>query len=251
MEHVRRTARMLASVMSETEALLCAHLSVDLIDAKNPAAGALGALPYATVKAIRARVPRRIPVSATVGDVSADVEATARAVVAMAQTGVDIVKVGIGRHAEPLATLERLGSFALGKVALVGVLLAEEGVAFELVGAARDAGFAGLMLDTGDKRHGALPDLVPADTLLDFVTATRAAGMFAGLAGSLRAEHVPYLLEFSPDVLGFRGGLCRRHERTSAIDPEAVRSVRRAIPFCDAEIPLLPADGRRRAEGAA
>jgi uncharacterized protein (UPF0264 family) len=242
---------MLASVTSETEALLCAHLAVDLIDAKNPTAGALGALPYATVKAIRARVPRHIPVSTTVGDVTADAESTARAVVAVAQTGVDIVKVGIGRHAAPHATLERLSSFALGDVSLVGVLLADEGIAFDLIGAARDAGFAGLMLDTADKRLGPLPDVVPAAAMLDFVSATRQAGMFAGLAGSLRAEHVPYLLELSPDVLGFRGGLCRRQERTSAIDPEAVRNVRRAIPFCDTATPLLAADGRRRAGGAA
>jgi len=58
MENARRTARLLASVTNETEALLCAHLAADIIDAKNPAAGALGALPHATVKAIRARVPR-------------------------------------------------------------------------------------------------------------------------------------------------------------------------------------------------
>ena len=54
MENARRTARLLASVTNETEALLCAHLAADIIDAKNPAAGALGALPHATVKAIRA-----------------------------------------------------------------------------------------------------------------------------------------------------------------------------------------------------
>ena len=50
MENVRRTARLLASVTNETEALLCAHLGADIIDAKNPAAGALGALPHATVQ---------------------------------------------------------------------------------------------------------------------------------------------------------------------------------------------------------
>ena len=74
MENVRRTARLLASVTNETEALLCAHLAADIIDAKNPLQGALGALPLATVKAVRARVPRHVPVSATIGDPTDDVD---------------------------------------------------------------------------------------------------------------------------------------------------------------------------------
>src|SRR4029078_9389939 len=82
-------------VKKETEALLCAHLAADIIDAKNPATGALGALPHATVKAIRARVPPHIPVSATIGDATGDADATARAVVVMAGAGADIVKVGL------------------------------------------------------------------------------------------------------------------------------------------------------------
>ncbi len=53
--------------------------------------------------------------------------------------------------------------------------------------------------------------------------------MFAGLAGSLRASHVAALAELGPDVLGFRGGLCREQDRTHAIDEAAVRAVREAI----------------------
>jgi uncharacterized protein (UPF0264 family) len=242
---------MLASVTNETEALLCAHLVADIIDAKNPAAGALGALPHATVRAIRARVPRHIPVSATIGDPTDDAEAAARAVVAMAAAGADIVKVGLSVGAGAKRTLERLAALDLGEARLVGVLLADRGVEIELVGLAQGAGFAGLMLDTVDKRRGALPDIVAADQLRAFVTATHDAGMFAGLAGSLRAEHVAYLLEFSPDVLGFRGGLCRRGERTATLDPDALRAVRRAVPFCDSRVPLVGAMARRQAEDVA
>ena len=163
MENVRRTARLLASVTNETEALLCAHLAADIIDAKNPAAGALGALPHATVKAIRARVPRHIPVSATIGDPADDVDATARAAVAMAGAGADIVKVGLSARSGAVRTLERLAKLDLGEVLLVGVLLADQGVELDLVGLAHEAGFAGLMLDTADKKRGALPDIVPAE----------------------------------------------------------------------------------------
>jgi (5-formylfuran-3-yl)methyl phosphate synthase len=251
MENARRTARLLASVTNETEALLCAHLAADIIDAKNPAAGALGALPHATVKAIRARVPRHIPVSATIGDPTHDGDATARAVIAMAGAGADIVKVGLSAKSGAARTLERLGKLELGEVLLVGVLLADQGVELDLVGLARDAGFAGLMLDTADKKRGALSDVVPDEALEAFVAATHRAGMFAGLAGSLRADHVASLLQFAPDVLGFRGGLCRRSDRTATLDPDAVRGVRRAVPFCDSRVPLAGAMARRKAEDVA
>jgi hypothetical protein len=81
--------------------------------------------------------------------------------------------------------------------------------------------------------------------------------MFAGLAGSLRAQHIPALLQLAPDVLGFRGGLCRRGERTGGIDAEAVRAVRGLIPVCDAARPLAcrvpgpDAMAPRQTEGAA
>jgi uncharacterized protein (UPF0264 family) len=56
------------------------------------------------------------------------------------------------------------------------------------------------------------------------------AGLAAGLAGALRVEHIPALVALGPDVLGFRGALCRHGRRQAAIDAEAVIGVRRAIP---------------------
>jgi uncharacterized protein (UPF0264 family) len=255
MKNVRQTARMLASVTDEREAELVAALGADIVDAKNPVAGALGALPHATVSAIRARVPVAIPVSATIGDPSNDVEVTAVAVRRMAETGADIVKVGLGAAAA--RTIARLALLDLGGVRLVGVLLADEGIDFDLIDLAQNAGFAGLMLDTADKRRGSLPEIVSAETMGRFVATVRRAGMFAGLAGSLRAEHVPSLLQLAPDVLGFRGGLCRRGDRTGGIDAESVGAVRRAIPVCDAARsaacrgPALDAMAPRQTEGAA
>lgn len=257
MEHVRPTARMLASVMDEREARLVAALGADIVDAKNPAAGALGALPPATVTAIRAGVPRHVPVSATIGDPSEDAEASADVVLRMAAAGADIVKIGLSKAAGAERTLERLGGLDLGEVRLVGVLLADHGVDLDLVPAARASGLVGLMLDTAEKRRGALPDVVPAGALARFISAVHTAGMFAGLAGSLRAEHVAPLLKLAPDVLGFRGGLCRQVERTDSIDAEAVRAVRRVIPVCDAaladacRVPLLGAMARRQTKDVA
>ena len=257
MDQLRPTASMLASVTDEREARLCVALGADIIDAKNPAAGALGALDQATVRAIRMSVPRNVPLSATIGDPGDDPEAVGQAVCAMAATGVDVVKIGLLPGAGTQATLHRLAALDL-PAALVGVLLVERGreLDLDLVSQARRAGFAGLMLDTADKGNGALPDVLAAATLRDFVIAGRDSGLFAGLAGSLRAAHVPYLLGFEPDILGFRGGLCRQGDRTATIDADAVRAVRGAIPLGAAtplgacRVPLRGGMARRQAEGA-
>jgi len=233
MQHSGGAVRFLASVASESEALICSSLGADIIDAKNPAAGALGALPLATVRAIRAAVPAGLPVSATVGDPQDDADAVARAVVEMAGTGVDIVKIGFRVGAASHDVVQRLATLQLDGARLVAVLLAEDGVDLELVASLARAGFAGVLLDTGDKRLGALPDRVGRETLSGFVAAAHENALFAGLAGSLAAAHVPYLLSFNPDVLGFRGGLCRAGERVSQIDADAVHRVRAAVPACN------------------
>jgi (5-formylfuran-3-yl)methyl phosphate synthase len=224
----RRPVSLLASVTDESEAHLCASLGADIIDAKNPAAGALGALPADRVRAIRSAVPAHVPVSATIGDPCDDAERVVQSVRLTAATGVDFVKIGFWPASEPAETIGKLGRLSLKGARLVAVLLADRGIDLELLEPLADAGFAGVMLDTFDKRAGALPDIASPPALRDFVGAAHAMGLFAGLAGSLRLEQVPLLLTLGADVLGFRGALCLGAARTATIDAAAMRAVRRA-----------------------
>lgn len=228
MQKPRRPVSLLASVTDESEARTCVSLGADIIDAKNPSAGALGALPAERVRRIRAALPAHVPVSATIGDPSDDPARVAQSVRLAAATGVDFVKIGFWPGAKSAETVGGLGRLPLKAARLVAVLLADRGLDLKLIEPLAEAGFAGVMLDTYDKRNGALPDIVSPSALREFVGAARSTGMFAGLAGSLRVEHVPFLLTLAPDVLGFRGALCRESARTAAIDAAAVRSVRRA-----------------------
>jgi (5-formylfuran-3-yl)methyl phosphate synthase len=241
MEHVRRPVSLLASVTGESEARLCAELGADIIDAKNPAGGALGALPGERVRAIRSAVPADVPVSATIGDPTDDADGAAEAARFMAAAGADIVKVGFWPTDNRAEVALRLGALLLPRVRLVAVLLVDRGIDLALVAPLRDAGFAGIMLDTADKRAGALPERLSDDELAKFVNVVQGHGLFAGLAGSLRDEHVPRLLALGPDVLGFRGGLCRNGARTDAVDAEAVRGVRAVIPRSPEPCRVAPA----------
>jgi uncharacterized protein (UPF0264 family) len=231
----RRHVSFLASVTDEREALLAAHAGADIIDCKDPSSGALGALPHSVVRAIRAAVPRHVPVSATIGDLACVPDRVGDAVAAMAATGVDYVKIGLFPGAEIAATIARLGTLSLKGCRLVGVMLADREPDLALVDDMRRAGFAGAMLDTAGKSGGTLLDCLSASELSEFIARTRGAGLFAGLAGSLRLDQIGGLMAFEPDVLGFRGALCLNRERASGIDAAAVQSIRRTIPRADCE----------------
>ncbi|WP_291171846.1 (5-formylfuran-3-yl)methyl phosphate synthase [Hyphomicrobium sp.] len=232
-----RFVRLLASVASEAEARLAAAGSADIIDAKNPASGALGALPVDVVSRIRKAVPAHILVSATVGDLPAEPEPVVAAARAMATSGCDIVKVGLFPGGDPHATIRHLGRHIAQRTPLVAVLMADAPLDLALVPLLGEAGFRGVMLDTASKDGRTLLDHRTPDALRAFVAAAHEAGLFAGLAGSLRLAHIPELLALAPDVLGFRGALCRASDRRSTLDTAALAAVRDAIPQASRQAP--------------
>lgn len=225
-----RFVRFLASVTSEAEARAAAACGADIVDCKNPAEGALGALAHGVVTAIRRAVPAHIPVSATIGDLPADPDLMAAAARAMARTGCDIVKAGFFPGGDARPAIRRLGQDVPRSTRLVAVLMADASPDLGLVPDLAAAGFAGVMLDTAAKDGRTLLDHRTPAELRRFVMEARAAGLLAGLAGSLAVPQIAQLLTFEPDVLGFRGALCRGSAREQALEAVACAAVRAAIP---------------------
>ncbi len=221
--------RFLASVRSLAEAQLAAAYGADIIDCKEPRAGALGALDVATIAAIRQAVPSHIPVSATVGDDAVQGPDLLSRVTLAGNAGADFVKIGLESSARCKGAIDALSKDCFGSCRLVGVVLADKGVDLGLVELCAPAGFAGVLLDTADKSGGALPDIVHQDRLAAFVARAHENGLFAGLAGALRAGHVSQLSALKPDVLGFRGALCRASGRENDLDPSQVARLRALI----------------------
>jgi len=229
MVEAARGPRLLASVMNAREGALAARHGADIVDCKDASAGALGALPVAMVADVRAALPVHVPVSATIGDLVPEPAAVSAAAAAMAESGVDFVKVGFFPGGDAIATIAALGQLRMERAALVGVLLADREPDLGLIEAMGGAGFAGVMLDTAGKNSGSLMEAMGAAAIYEFLARARRAGCFAGLAGSLKLAHIPRLKQLAPDVLGFRGALCRGGARSAPLDAGAVSAVRRAI----------------------
>ncbi|MGH8503203.1 MAG: (5-formylfuran-3-yl)methyl phosphate synthase [Gammaproteobacteria bacterium] len=222
--------RLLASVTSVEEAGIVLGAGADIIDLKDPARGALGALSLARIQAIVNAVAGQRPVSATVGDLPADPGVLSQAVTATAATGVDFIKVGLFGPEYFQDCLNVLARRAAAGLRLVAVLFADRQSDLDVVAQLAEAGFAGVMLDTADKASGGLRQHLSLPQLRAFVTGAKEWRLLTGLAGSLRIDDIAPLLATDADYLGFRTALCGGQSRTAGINPAAVAAVRDRLP---------------------
>lgn len=222
------TVGLLASVATLAEASLALRLGADILDLKDPTAGALGAWDPALLPAAVRLVAGRIPVSATVGDLPMEPVRLHAAARATAAAGVDIVKLGFFGRTAQRAVLEALAPVTRDGVRLVAVLMADQEPDLGLTPLLAQAGFFGVMLDTADKKAGGLRRHLEPARLAAFVAGARAHGLVSGLAGSLQLADIAPLGRLRPDYLGFRGALCGGN-RTAGLDPAAMAAVRRAV----------------------
>jgi dihydroneopterin aldolase len=219
----------LASVTGLQEAEIALARGADIIDLKDPAQGALGALDLATVRATITGIAGRRPASAVIGDLPMEPDAIATAAEFMTDTGVDYVKVGLFPDEKRQDCIRALAPLAR-RIKIVGVMFADCEPDAALLPLMAECGFAGAMLDTARKSAGRLLDHADLAALGAFVRSCRAHALLAGLAGSLEAPDVPRLLLLAPDYLGFRGALCAAHDRKMDINPEAISLIRGLIP---------------------
>lgn len=229
---IESRTRLLASVTGPQEAELAIRGGADLVDLKDPARGALGALPIPTIRTILDRVNRRAQTSATIGDLPADSSLVLDAIRTTAATGVDYVKVGFFSEGHVRACLPVVADVAQQTnhgAGIVAVLFADRSPPIGDLTRFANAGCAGVMLDTAEKGVKCLRDYLPTETLAAFVRQAQDLGMLCGLAGSLRLGDISVLLRLGPDYLGFRGALCASSQRTGTLEPARLRAVRDAI----------------------
>jgi len=205
--------RLLISVRNASEASAALAGGADIIDAKEPLNGPLGAVSSDVLHEIAVAVGNAAPVSAALGDICED-EVEDRAVAAR-QAGVAFVKVGFagmrGRQGleEDVLTLAQVARPpALVLVAYADFDVADAPPPAEIVTLASHIGPAGILLDTYDKDGAGLTSLMHACTLATFVSRAKASGRFVAIAGKLTLEDIETMHDIGPDVIGLRGAAC-------------------------------------------
>jgi len=248
-----RSMRLLVSVRNAAEAAAALAGGADIVDAKEPAAGALGAVSADVLRLIVATVAGRRMVTAAIGDAASE-QAAARAAADAAASGATLVKLGFAGIACPTrasqllaAAVDGAGSAGSCGGGVVAVAYADHGSVGSLppgavVDVAVRAGAVGLLVDTADKRGPGLRALVAAPALHAWVEAAHTAGLLVAIAGQVTADDVPWLQGFAADVVGVRGAACDGG-RTGEVTASRVRSMASALTSG------VPGPGRGRPDG--
>ena len=234
--------RLLVSVQDAAEASAALAGNADIIDAKNPHAGALGAVSLPVLHDIHGAIGGVRPVSAALGDASdeAVVERDARAFVAAGARFVKIGFAGISSAERVQVLLEaavrgaRAGAAGRRKAdaTLDGVIAvsyadgdAATSIAFTaFADVAARAGARGILLDTANKRGPGLRALVAPRDLAAWVSAAHTHGLLVALAGQLTADDLQFAGDAGADIAGVRGAACDQG-RTGRVTAERVRAL--------------------------
>jgi len=210
--------QLLVSVRDADEAHAALAGGAEIIDAKEPARGALGAVAPSVLAAIRTAVDDAHPLSAALGDAPA-LGPLGDAVRHAAELGLAYVKIGFcgirarARAAALLATAVR-GAHAAGTgTGVIAVAYADA----ERVGSlspeailevAASTGARGVLLDTARKEGGGLLALMDCSSIVHWVRAAHEADMVAALAGKLSVDDVGVIRALGADIVGVRGAAC-------------------------------------------
>jgi (5-formylfuran-3-yl)methyl phosphate synthase len=229
--------QLLVSVASATEAAAALEGGADIVDAKDPRAGALGAVSLDALKEIHAAVNGARPVTAAIGD-AGDEAAIERQSFEFAALGTSLVKVGFAaissaeRIAAVIAAARRgveAGSRGRSGVVAVGYADDPSSVApAALVAIAACAGARGVLLDTAHKRGPGLQAVIDPGTLAAWVADAHRHGLFVALAGKLTADDLPFVVDSGADIAGVRGAACETG-RLSLVSVEKVRQLVAAL----------------------
>lgn len=218
--------RLLISVTDAAEAVEAAAGGADIIDVKDPGAGALGQASPECVAEVRRVVPAGRPVTAALGDGPFEPSAVARQATCLADSGATYVKLGV-RNTTPERVLTALRVVRASLPPDVGLIVA--GFAdWERAGAprpldlpdlARSAGARGCLVDTAVKDGRGLFRWLDEPALRALVLACRRLDLMCGLAGSLGSSDLARVAGLVPDIVGIRGAACagdRVHGRVQA-----------------------------------
>ena len=226
--------QLLVSVSDAVEARAAVDGGADIIDAKNPSIGTLGAVRPDVLSEIRLAVESSRLVTAALGDADAANTAgeLARELVAR---GARLVKVGFSGVADAARVEEMIERLARACASVdeasgvVAVAYADARAcgsidAQALLPIAARSGASGVLVDTADKHGPGLLDLWSVLTLESWVSEAHAHALMAAVAGKLRMDDLDAVAYAGADVAGVRGAACVGG-RSGRVSSERVRAL--------------------------
>jgi uncharacterized protein (UPF0264 family) len=214
--------RLLVSVRSALEVAPAVAGGAEIVDAKEPSAGSLGAVSLPALRAIARRLPPGMPLSVALGD-PADVAAVARAIASLDELEPRpveaYVKLGLaaagdlaGARALVAGALESAGRSTLRPAVIVVAYADHERAGtpapWIVSRLAASVGARGVLLDTYLKDGRDLFRHIGEAELAEWIADARGAGLLVALAGSLSVDGVRRAADLPAHIVGVRGAAC-------------------------------------------
>ena len=233
--------QLLVSVRSAAEVEPAISGGADIVDAKEPSRGSLGAVTAGTLAEIFQRVPVELPVSVALGDVLSPDDVVARMVELElpARSAPVFLKLGFAGVRSP-AVVGNLLETAVAAAAkravpsrIVAVAYADAERAATLspqlvCQLAYESRATGVLLDTHTKDGLGLLKWLSVGDLADWVSHARRIGLLTALAGGLGIDDLTAVAGAGPDVVGVRGAACEGG-RHGSVTLERVLALRECL----------------------
>jgi uncharacterized protein (UPF0264 family) len=236
-------AKLLVSVRSAAEAQLALEAGVEVIDVKEPLAGALGAASPAVVDEVVRLVGGRRPTSFACGELLQSPEEFFRQTMGRARPSshsrrqvADFVKVGLagcGSCGNWTDRWRRFVAMTAEHSSPVAVIYADWQTAraprpAEVIEQASSVGCRAVLIDTFDKQAQGLMSLYSRDVLAAWIEEIHARNMLVVIAGRLTLAGVARASQVGPDYVGVRGAVCSP-DRNGSLDPKRLRMALAAL----------------------
>jgi uncharacterized protein (UPF0264 family) len=229
--------RLLVSVRNASEAIRAFHGGADILDAKEPARGSLGAVDGPVLREIADALSGGLPLSVALGDAvtPSDVDrAVSSLELARVQTA--YLKVGLaGLHngstvRDTIGRLAQVAAELPSRPRVIAVAYADHREAgspepFTVARLAGSAGADGVLLDTWTKDGRDVFAWMSPSILKEWTAAGRFLGLGVAVAGSISQGSMATALEVQPDIVGVRGAACDGG-RSGSVSTPRVRTLK-------------------------
>ena len=228
---------LMVSVQNVDEAHEAVRGGADIVDVKNLQEALVGSAEPGVVGQVREAVPPELHASVTLGVVPNQIGTVAMAVYTAGALNASSVKVGF-MNTEYDAAVETLRASKKAlegfDTKLIGSLFADnllyEGLEpRRMIELAKDSECDGWLIDTLTKDGRNLFDFIPEAELREMVFEGKQLGMSTALSGHLKLDDLDELARINPDIVGVRGAVCAKGERTDGVYWEAVAEFKRQL----------------------
>ena len=225
---------LLVSVRSADEVEAALAGGADVIDVKEPAKGPLGMAEAEVVAAVVDRVRGRVPVTAALGEWSANAITEAHWHL---ELKLDYVKWGLAGYTpspgwgeDILDTRRELpAGMEMVAVAYADWERAKSVPPIEVVRFAKRFRFSAFLLDTWGKDGKTVLDFLKPAEIGELVESVGRVGMKSAIGGSLRPEQLKQLKGVTPDWYAVRASACAAGKRDGVIDTSRVKKWKDAL----------------------